>query len=219
MVAGSRDHSDYSQERCWWCGTPFPPMGRRVYCSTYCRRAAWWVLNPGALAASSARFRERHPDRAREIARLAYQRHRQERLALSARWALANRQRKAAAEQRRRAAKRQIEGHGVDPADWLAMVVAAQGRCTYCGEVRPLTMDHRMPLSRGGRHELENVVPACKPCNSRKHTRTEEESRALLRDEREPGISESEGPYEAPNWGASGDISIAAHDSLDDLVA
>ncbi len=29
-------------------------------------------------------------------------------------------------------------------------------------------MDHRIPLSRGGASDRENLVPACKECNNRK---------------------------------------------------
>ena len=221
MVAGDGDASDYSQERCWWCGTAFSPRGRKVYCSDSCRRAAWWVLNPNALRESSARFRERHPERAREIARLAYERHREKRLALAARWAEANPQRKAAAEQRRRAAKRGTGGDGVEAVAWLALIAAAGGRCNYCGEIRRLTMDHRIPLSRGGRHEIANIIPACKPCNSRKNTRTEDEYRAFLLDERQRGISESEAPYGIPQ-GDRRDINVSDRDmpvSSDDHAA
>ena len=47
----------------------------------------------------------------------------------------------------------------------------ALGRCHYCGEKFPpeeLTMDHLVPVSRGGKASRNNVVPACKECNSRK---------------------------------------------------
>ncbi len=47
----------------------------------------------------------------------------------------------------------------------------SQGVCHYCsGRFKPseLTMDHKIPLSRGGRSEKENLVPACKECNNRK---------------------------------------------------
>jgi 5-methylcytosine-specific restriction endonuclease McrA len=33
------------------------------------------------------------------------------------------------------------------------------------------TLDHVVPLSKGGKDELENVVCACRSCNSRKGTR------------------------------------------------
>ncbi len=47
----------------------------------------------------------------------------------------------------------------------------ASGICHYCGDrfpPRELTMDHVVPLSRGGRTTKSNVVPSCKECNSRK---------------------------------------------------
>ncbi|MGV3525539.1 MAG: HNH endonuclease [Candidatus Sericytochromatia bacterium] len=48
--------------------------------------------------------------------------------------------------------------------------------CQYCGSVSNLTLDHVMPLSRGGKSTWENVVTACYPCNSSKGSRTPEEA-------------------------------------------
>ena len=48
-----------------------------------------------------------------------------------------------------------------------------QGLCHYCGaRVAPkeLTLDHLVPLVRGGRSTRGNCVPACKECNSRKQS-------------------------------------------------
>ncbi|HEX9445082.1 MAG TPA: HNH endonuclease [Candidatus Binatia bacterium] len=45
------------------------------------------------------------------------------------------------------------------------------GVCHYCGNTFPpreLTMDHIVPIVRGGRSAKGNVVPACKECNNRK---------------------------------------------------
>jgi 5-methylcytosine-specific restriction endonuclease McrA len=39
-------------------------------------------------------------------------------------------------------------------------------RCVYCGEKKPLTRDHIIPASKGGAFTKDNVVPACKSCNS-----------------------------------------------------
>lgn len=47
----------------------------------------------------------------------------------------------------------------------------ARGRCHYCGGVfapSELTMDHIVPLVRGGKSKKGNVVPACKACNNKK---------------------------------------------------
>jgi 5-methylcytosine-specific restriction endonuclease McrA len=50
-----------------------------------------------------------------------------------------------------------------------------RGTCAYCGERVPpsaLTMDHVVPVSRGGRSVKGNVVAACKECNTRKKLMT-----------------------------------------------
>ncbi|MCW7754609.1 HNH endonuclease [Desulfobotulus sp. H1] len=47
----------------------------------------------------------------------------------------------------------------------------SRGVCHYCGFPTPaadLTMDHVIPLARGGRSTRGNVVPACKACNTKK---------------------------------------------------
>ena len=47
------------------------------------------------------------------------------------------------------------------------------GVCHYCGAwvgARALTMDHVVPLIRGGKSSRRNVVPACKACNSKKQS-------------------------------------------------
>lgn len=41
--------------------------------------------------------------------------------------------------------------------------------CAYCGKVlERLEMDHVIPLSKGGTHTKENIVPACRKCNAKK---------------------------------------------------
>lgn len=47
----------------------------------------------------------------------------------------------------------------------------AKGICYYCGRLAPpkeLTMDHIVPIARGGKSTKGNVVPACKECNNAK---------------------------------------------------
>ena len=45
------------------------------------------------------------------------------------------------------------------------------GVCHYCGQdylPKDLTMDHVIPIARGGRSEKFNLVPCCKDCNTKK---------------------------------------------------
>jgi len=47
----------------------------------------------------------------------------------------------------------------------------ASGKCFFCEKkvkFKDLTMDHLLPLARGGRSTKDNIVPCCKTCNTRK---------------------------------------------------
>ncbi len=47
----------------------------------------------------------------------------------------------------------------------------AKGTCHYCERStlpKELTMDHIVPVSRGGKSTKSNVVPCCKACNNAK---------------------------------------------------
>lgn len=48
-------------------------------------------------------------------------------------------------------------------------------KCPYCPSTDNLSIDHILPLSRGGTHTEDNVELVCLPCNIRKGTKTKEE--------------------------------------------
>lgn len=55
---------------------------------------------------------------------------------------------------------------------WEAIKRAYGGRCAYCGtKPRKLTIDHVVPISKGGGTVPENIVPACSFCNTSKGAR------------------------------------------------
>jgi len=43
--------------------------------------------------------------------------------------------------------------------------------CAYCGVSGKMSIDHVMPISKGGRNSIGNILPACKICNSEKHAK------------------------------------------------
>ena len=58
--------------------------------------------------------------------------------------------------------------HDLTAAQWTALQ-EAWGSCAYCGAVgTPLQKDCVLPISRGGRYTLGNIVPACRSCNASK---------------------------------------------------
>jgi 5-methylcytosine-specific restriction endonuclease McrA len=52
-------------------------------------------------------------------------------------------------------------------------------RCQYCGSAAE-SIDHVVPRSRGGLHAWENVVAACRRCNTRKEDRLPHEAGLVL---------------------------------------
>ncbi len=40
--------------------------------------------------------------------------------------------------------------------------------CIYCGSKKQIEIDHVIPIARGGRHSIGNLVPACRTCNRSK---------------------------------------------------
>jgi 5-methylcytosine-specific restriction endonuclease McrA len=61
-----------------------------------------------------------------------------------------------------------------------AVFARDENRCQYCGAAAE-NIDHVVPRSRGGQHVWENVVAACRPCNSRKEDRLISETGLVLR--------------------------------------
>jgi 5-methylcytosine-specific restriction endonuclease McrA len=69
--------------------------------------------------------------------------------------------------------------------------ILGKGICHYCGKkfsAKELTMDHIVPVARGGTSTKGNVVPSCRPCNqAKKLTTPVEEALKKIRDENEEG--------------------------------
>ncbi|NWF69979.1 MAG: HNH endonuclease [Chloroflexi bacterium] len=60
---------------------------------------------------------------------------------------------------------------GFMPSDWQRQYARQGGLCRWCGKAAPLTIDHILPLARGGTHTPANIVLACAACNSAKGRR------------------------------------------------
>jgi 5-methylcytosine-specific restriction endonuclease McrA len=87
---------------------------------------------------------------------------------------------------RRVAAARREQKRGGATQDEIAALAAETTDCFYCGVALAavsVAVDHRVPLSRGGTHALDNLRVICARCNRLKGTRTEVEhlaARALV---------------------------------------
>ncbi len=52
--------------------------------------------------------------------------------------------------------------------------------CSYCGSNKNLTIDHIVPVSKGGKSSFENCITACKKCNNKKGNRTPSQAQMFL---------------------------------------
>jgi 5-methylcytosine-specific restriction endonuclease McrA len=168
------------------------PEKRRAYQREYIKRTwlrhlehskdamrRWRANNPAARLARDRAYRDRHKEQVNAGFKRYRLKHPEIRLAIS---------------RRRRA--REIGAVGnFTTAQWLELLERYERRCAYCGTEAPLQADHRVPLSRGGTHDIENLLPACGPCNRRKATMSEAEFRARFANEakRRPKIDDEAG--------------------------
>lgn len=52
--------------------------------------------------------------------------------------------------------------------EWNKLKKNFNYRCAYCRRKKKLTVDHIIPLSKGGTNYIDNIIPACRSCNSKK---------------------------------------------------
>jgi 5-methylcytosine-specific restriction endonuclease McrA len=168
--------------RCVECGGPLTGQQTK-YCSRRCINCAWYYRNHEEQLQYHRESYARRRDRLRELHRAWYLANRERALANARAWLKANPERRANYARARRAVQSGVAAH-VTREEWEHLLLAYAYSCGYCGDwTQPLTADHRVPLSRGGSHSIDNLIPACRACNSRKGSLTELEFLARLRAE------------------------------------
>lgn len=105
--------------------------------------------------------------------RAYYEANRERSLRKAAEWIARNPERAKAIKQNYKHRRRAQEDAGISSAELAAWKRAQKKVCYWCGSAcsKGFVVDHYQPLARGGKHELENLVIACRPCNARKSAR------------------------------------------------
>jgi hypothetical protein len=117
----------------------------------------WYVSNEEKSKAQSAAWRAANPERMREIIEAYRVRNRDRVLALA---------RKNSRLRRARLLK--VGGRGISLEVEQRVRDSTGGLCNYCDD-EATAIDHFFPISKGGPDDEDNLVPACKTCNSSKH--------------------------------------------------
>jgi len=60
------------------------------------------------------------------------------------------------------------------------VIVRDNFKCVYCGSDDNLTVDHILPVSRGGKTCFENCVASCQKCNNKKNNKTPSEAKMFM---------------------------------------
>lgn len=55
--------------------------------------------------------------------------------------------------------------------EWNNILKHFEYACAYCGKTHEITMEHIIPISKGGLTSVLNIVPACSTCNSSKNNK------------------------------------------------
>jgi 5-methylcytosine-specific restriction endonuclease McrA len=128
------------------------------------RSEAWASMTPEQREAYSTKRRERYHRRP-ESRQVVKESHR--------RWARAHPESARARKHKRRALIRGSEG-AYTGREWIDLVEKHDHRCAHCKRHEPeikLTVDHIVPISKGGTNYISNIQPLCASCNSRKKDR------------------------------------------------
>lgn len=92
---------------------------------------------------------------------------------------------------------------GWTPEWWVLAQRDHDWSCAYCGKATPEPeIEHVIPLARGGRDDITNIVPACKACNRDKNTMTGAEYLAWRTRRRLP-VRLQKQPHEGKSQGRS----------------
>ena len=138
----------------------------------------WKARNKEQVLEYNKKYCDEHPEWARVQKRLYYRRNRNQRLEAAKEYKKNNRQLYNEIGRKRRNLKEGLPATLTEK-EWQELLRLCQNKCYYCGSGfsgnNPVERDHKIPLSKGGGYTKENIVPACRNCNARKHTSTEKE--------------------------------------------
>jgi 5-methylcytosine-specific restriction endonuclease McrA len=139
--------------------------GKGSECKVCVRRRSreWQLANPERKLQQNRLYKQRHPEKIAAAKRARYDRLMAENpehvRAIRRKW----RNSPAGIAQNKESMKTHYYGREVS--EWWKSLT--DPKCSYCGDPA-VEIDHVIPTSKGGTHELSNLVPACLRCNRSK---------------------------------------------------
>lgn len=181
-LKSSKDGKDY---RCRDCKRQeFKAWATRNAEYNYQRNKQWRAANPELSRATKNAWNRANPEKARARTRawvaanpdkkrannIAWEKANPEKIKAKGRnWAANNPHKVAQANLRRQS---RVRAKGIYAISKKEVTKLLSLPCFYCGAFGKQTLDHVIPVSRGGAHSIGNLVTACKSCNSSKQAHT-----------------------------------------------
>lgn len=133
------------------------------------RSKKWRLDNPDWTKANNKNWRENNLEYSKARNHKWREDNKEQHRANSREWAKNNKEKRKAANYKRRAALEQNGIFKISNKEWQKIY---DSECVYCGSRDMVQADHVIPVTRGGRHSIGNLVPACRSCNTSKNSKT-----------------------------------------------
>jgi 5-methylcytosine-specific restriction endonuclease McrA len=168
---------EFSTKWCQRCGKEYvPTVGYQKYCKE-CGPIEKHEREAKEATARRVTYYKTHPEQEKKRQARSCKTHSEKRAEAQARYGRSHPMVSRLKDAKRRSLKYANTpiSEMLTSTEWLAILAEYDGHCAYCDKEAKLTLDHVIPLSKGGTHSKENVVPACAHCNSSKGNKTLEE--------------------------------------------
>lgn len=134
--------------------------------NSYMRK--FYANNQQSVKARVRKYHEANREIANKKRQERYLANRPEHLAKCREWVQNNRDKSRASKRNTAHRRRVIIGSSTYQVRAKEIQKLLTQNCFYCGSTEKITIDHVVPIFRGGQHKIGNLVPACKSCNSSK---------------------------------------------------
>lgn len=143
------------------------------------RQSEYRKQYPDRIKTAYRKHRETFRERMNEQRRQWYTEHKSVHNQRVRNWASRNPRKRLSYVHTRRA--RRLENGGRYTSEQWEMLKQQYGyKCLCCGETKPLTVDHVIPIARGGSNDISNIQPLCIRCNKSKATKSTDYRKELI---------------------------------------
>jgi 5-methylcytosine-specific restriction endonuclease McrA len=132
----------------------------------------WDKKNPEKRRIISKKWRSANPELGIRLAREWNLSHVERKREINRNWNKNHPKQVRMMEKNRDYRERNAPGKGITEREWNQLKEDCDYRCVYCGKKTTLELDHVIPISKGGAHEILNAVPACRSCNGKKSNKS-----------------------------------------------